>query len=67
MKTIKQLLNWLFGPRCRACNCRGALRRRMSTAYNKDELNWTTECDNCFEHTEEYWKERWEDHWRSAF
>ena len=26
---MKQIWNWLFGPLCRRCNCRGAKRRLM--------------------------------------
>lgn len=57
--------NWLFGPRCVRCNCRGAYRQRMMTAYNDEESNWTNQCDSCMEETQDYWADMWLDYYRS--
>ncbi|MBZ9622981.1 hypothetical protein G9F71_008945 [Clostridium sp. FP2] len=37
-------------------------RRRMSTAYEHDESNFCTECEECFERTEEYWEDMWDEY-----
>ena len=43
-----------------------AKRRRQSTAYVNDELNFVIACDDCFKEIEEYWMERWDDYWSSV-
>ena len=63
---MKQIWNWLFGPRCRGCNCRGAQRRRMMTSYCNEELNWTVECDRCFDETQAYWADMWSDYYQGC-
>lgn len=39
-------------------------RRRQSTMYNKEELNWVFLCDRCNKVNEEHWEERWADYYR---
>ncbi|MOA31764.1 hypothetical protein D3C78_1529390 [compost metagenome] len=36
-------------------------KRRTNTAYVEDELNFVTECDECFEETESYWEQMWKE------
>jgi hypothetical protein len=54
-------------PECVCCRCDqpNASRRRMNTAYEDEELNWTTQCDECFELTQEEWQDMWDDYYRS--
>lgn len=62
---IKRLWNWLFGPRCCCCGCRGAHRQRMNTRYVNEESNWTVQCDLCMEETEDYWADMWSEYYGS--
>jgi hypothetical protein len=61
---IRRIWNWLFGPRCCRCTCRGATRQRMSTAYVNDESNYTVQCDECMVETEDYWADMWSEYYR---
>ena len=38
-------------------------RRHMSTAYAKEESNYLTSCQECFDEAEEYWRERWAEYY----
>lgn len=38
-------------------------RRRQHTAYNEDELNFRTYCEECQKVANEYWDERWQEYW----
>ena len=42
-------------------------RRRRNTAYEKDEMNFTFQCQRCFDSEAEYWKERWDEYYGSRF
>lgn len=37
-------------------------RRRMNTAYERDESNYCFECDDCFKETQAYWRDIWEEY-----
>lgn len=64
--TLSKLWNWIFGPRCRSCGTRGATRLRMNTQYVQEELNYTVECNICFERTQDHWNDMWQEHWRNV-
>lgn len=51
---------------CGQCNQQkdSVERRQTNTAYVEEELNWVTECAECFELTEDHWRMMWEDHGR---
>lgn len=63
---MKHLWNWLFGPRCCRCGCRGATRQRMNTRYVDEERNWTIQCDQCMKQTQEEWADQWDEYYRSV-
>jgi len=65
-RRLHSLFRWLFGPRCCMCGYRGAYRQRMNTRYENEEQNWTIQCDQCMESTEEYWQSMWEDYYRGC-
>lgn len=49
---------------CEGCGCLiGVTRKRMSTAYVHEDLNYTWQCDECFAVTEEYWADMWDCYW----
>lgn len=53
---------------CCGCGClTGVDRRRMSTKYVNDDLNYTWQCDECFAVTQEYWADMWTDYWSMVF
>ena len=62
MKTEAQLNHYLDKYHrliCQQCKKRGAERRRQNTAYQNDESNFATLCNECQEQANEYWAERW--------
>lgn len=44
------------------CEAQG-VRRKQSTAYVNDELNWVVMCDVCFAQREEHWRQAWAEYW----
>lgn len=52
--------------KCQGCGKEDetVVRRRQSTAYAKDEMNWATLCPECHEINDEYWKDMWNDYYR---
>ena len=50
---------------CPICKrrCRTVERRRMNTAYANEESNFTTCCAECFERTEDYWRDCWQEYY----
>lgn len=49
-----------YGVRCQSTN---AVRRRQNTAYDDDESNFNTLCEDCQEEADKYWDERWADYY----
>jgi hypothetical protein len=50
-------------PICHKWETLASIRsRRMNTAYCDDKLNFLTSCLDCWEQSEEDWKERWADY-----
>lgn len=45
---------------CSRCGKKGAKKRHQGSAYNDEERNYVTECDECFKQTEAYWDAQWE-------
>ena len=41
-------------------------KRRMNTRYVDKESNFLISCLECYDHSEEYWKERWDDYYSSC-
>jgi hypothetical protein len=37
-------------------------RRRMNTAYENDDSNFTVQCDYCFEESEKDWADMWHEY-----
>lgn len=54
----------VFTRRCQSCGRRfqKVSFRRANTAYVEDKLNFSYECEDCFNQHEEYWEEMWNDH-----
>jgi len=38
----------------------------MNTAYEDDEANFNTTCEECYELRQEYWAERWQEYYRGC-
>lgn len=51
------------GPCEYACCGKPGERRRQNTAYDREEANWGTFCDEHQEEVDEYWKDMWKDYW----
>ena len=66
MRKIHRLLIYCKMPLCHAGCWRRGIKRRQSTAYGNDKLNWVVLCDECFGEQEAYWKERWDDYYRNC-
>lgn len=54
-------------PVCDRCGKEGATRQRMNTQYHDDESNWTVQCAECIEVTNEEWQDRWNDYYRGMY
>ena len=51
--------------KCQGCEKEGpdVQRRRQNTAYENDESNYATLCDDCQKYADEYWHERWAEYY----
>jgi hypothetical protein len=67
-KLIASLLRLLGYRKCPDCARwrRGVSRRRQSTRYVDDELNYIVCCPACFDDVEEYWDDMWSDYYQGC-
>jgi hypothetical protein len=49
--------------KCQSCGKEGAEKRRQSTAYVKDELNFAVLCLDCQEEAYKYWQDQWDEYY----
>jgi len=52
-----------YDVRCESMN---ATRRRQNTAYEEDESNWNTLCEDCQVEVDEHWADMWNEYWSSV-